>query len=137
MLRLRPGVGGLGTSGNLAKSTINPLFSFLDDVRFRLLLCFKSVLGPGDQDVAKSNVLVKLDVRSYVPKARFRIEISFHKNQMVAVPCGHVSPFVFLFVRNNFYLQYGLLVNCRKESFLQDTKKDGGKFKARWLPQPT
>jgi len=33
-------------------------------------------------------------MRSYVPEARLRVKVSFYKNQMVAVTCGHAYPFV-------------------------------------------
>jgi hypothetical protein len=39
-------------------------------------------------------VLVELDMRSYIPEARLRVKVSFYKNQVVAVTCGHAYPFV-------------------------------------------
>jgi hypothetical protein len=63
-------------------------------MRLGPLLTFKRVLRTRDENVTKGDVLVELNMRSYIPEARGRVKVSFYKNQMVAVPCGHAYPFV-------------------------------------------
>jgi hypothetical protein len=63
-------------------------------MRFGPLLGLKPILWSGDENVTKGDVLVELNMRSYIPEARLRVKVSFYKNQMVAVTCGHSYPFV-------------------------------------------
>jgi hypothetical protein len=39
-------------------------------------------------------VLVELNMGPHIPEARTRVKVSFYKDQMVAVTCGHAYPFV-------------------------------------------
>ena len=92
--RLNACISSLSLASILAKSIVNPFFCFLDDMGFSALLGFERVLRTGYENVTKGYVLVELDMRSYVPEARLRVKVSFYKNQMVAVTCGHDYPFV-------------------------------------------
>ena len=62
-------------------------------MRFGPLLGLEPILWSGDENVTEGDVLVELDMRSYIPEARLRVKVSFYKNQMVAVTCGHGCPF--------------------------------------------
>jgi hypothetical protein len=93
-LRLYACISSLSLIGKLSESVINPFFGFLDDMRFGPLLGLKRALRTRDENVTKGDMLVELNMRSYIPEARLRVKVSFYKNQMVAVPCGHAYPFV-------------------------------------------
>ena len=60
---------------------------------FGPLLGLESILWAGDENVTEGDVLVKLNMRSHIPEARLSVKVSLHKNQMVALTCGHAYPF--------------------------------------------